>query len=587
MSKNNDGTQVSLAQTFANFFNASIGIFMFATPYALKTGGLGTGYIALVYLTLATIFSTNFLTRISIDHPNIKTYGGIAHRAFGKTGDVILRIFLTLELLVGCASIIILASETLEGLTPMFSRTLYALIIWLAQFPVTMFSDRLSWLTWFSIIGILSLVFLSALLVQVGLTPPPPSPPSPSPSPTPGQAVSLSSSTGEDYQPISGADHHTHYHGGELLDIPSALSSSVFFADIWSSFYTMAMVSSQLSTVSVWPSMLAAVRPEDRTYWKLSGVSTIVISVVGLLVSVVGFLGYTIFGTDSSHLIMLDIYLVQTHMAKYAVGVSLSVAVIVNAVSKYGIFINPALSAVEPTVDVILFTLSTFVDVTGSSPLATFASTSLSPSFPFHGAPHICHSSSCSSTNINSSSSSNVVLGSTVAPSLFESATEVTSEPSLISNDDRPMLLARSVESDREDDEEGDDNLEHDDAHRTPCAKTHGCALLVGGGEEEESSSWMSSVTGITTRLVATILCQLFVLLIVLLVPNFALVSGLIGSALSIPLYILWPVACYLRLYWKRIGIIARVCIFMIVLTAMMLVVAGVIGTIYRMIESY
>lgn len=57
----------------------------------------------------------------------------------------------------------------------------------------------------------------------------------------------------------------------------------------------------------------------------------------------------------------------------------------------------------------------------------------------------------------------------------------------------------------------------------------------------------------VASALIRTILVGL-ALLIVVAVPDFALVLGVLGSACSFTVTIAFPCACYLRLYWDEIG---------------------------------
>ena len=643
-----DGTQTSLFQTAINFMNLLLGVFVLTMPFALKLGGVVIAYVTLAYNTFAMACSTNFLTRIIIDHPSVRTYGDVAELAFGRIGKALIRSFLMMELILCGASIILIASETTTVLAPLISKTMYAVLFWICQFPFTIFSDRLSWLSWFSASGMLGVFVLFAVLVQVGTSP----------------VRTNSTITAEDQ-----LDSDVSHHGGELLNLQSSLQDLriVNGGDVLQVFYCIAIVSSQMAGISVWPSMMVAINARDRTYNKVSFLTTLVIVLDGLVVAVIGFLGYAIFRLDTTSIIMFDLLSAEKVHDLYAFGATLCAMIALNALSKYGLCMNPVMVAAEAIMhffirstccrhlplyvndgnhhdgkvggdededeDDYIEDLNDYENVDGEfvSHGNRYRGGEVIASEKIQPRPHqVGFQDDMKRTNderddegkhiTNACRVADIVGSGTgemqrTASSLSSCSSSSSLKPEVImtmeadndDNDDKDMMTDERATSPSDKNRAYHHAIDGKKEGQFQAQKKKKKKLMMRNFEEgvvtiqlaprqpndtviilEErkvetsnvNSSWTSSGSTIFRRIASGIMVQVVVLLVVLLVPEFALVSALVGAALSTPLCILWPAACYVKLYWGTSTSFFRVFLVVFLALATVVVVVGVVGTV-------
>ena len=595
------GEQTTLLQTAINFFNVLIGLFVLTMPFALKMGGVVVAYAALAYCVVAVVFCTNFLTRITLDNPSVKTYGDIAFLAFGSVGKCMLRIFLLLELLFISAAILLVSAQTLQDLYPLISQTSYALLLWASQFPFTIFSDRLSWLSWLSASGTLALIILIAVLIHVGVTK--------------HHHLPQTNLTTHSMDSLE-LDIIAHHEGG-LLELKYSLKDMAVINDnIWECFYAIAIVAAQMAALSVWPSMLLTIKPSERTYRKVSTMTTSIIIFVGVLVAVIGFLGYAIFNRDTTSVIMFDLLDAEEGYNLYALGATLCTMVVFNALSKYGLLMNPVMAAVEPIM--IFFSSSSCFHATEG-----YKGSDNSPSMQVHQRPYRVgcredEEEEGEDDGKDMDDASHVATGGLqrTASSLSYCSSSSSLKPEVI----------MTIEADNDDNDDKD--MMTDERATSPSDKNRAYHHAIDGKKEGQfqaqkkkkkkklmmrnfeegvatiqlaprqpndtviileerkvetsnvNSSWTSSGSTIFRRIASGIMVQVVVLLVVLLVPEFTLVSALVGAALSTPLCILWPAACYVKLYWGTSTSFFRVFLVVFLALATVVVVVGVVGTV-------
>ncbi|KAM1078335.1 hypothetical protein ACFX19_026021 [Malus domestica] len=164
-------TTTSFLKTFFNGLNALSGIGILSVPYALASGGWLS--LILLFVTAAAAFYSGLLMQRSMDvDTSIKTYPDIGEQAFGKTGRIVLSIFMNIELYLVATAFLIIEGDNLHNLFPNMDLQLaasgfpvsgkqcFVMIAGLVVMP-TVWLDNLSLLSYVSATG----VFASAIIL--------------------------------------------------------------------------------------------------------------------------------------------------------------------------------------------------------------------------------------------------------------------------------------------------------------------------------------------------------------------------------------------------------------------------------------
>jgi amino acid permease len=99
----------------------------------------------------------------------LNTYADIGFAAFGKKGSIFISIVFTLELFAASIALIILIADSLEALLPSNSSVFYKFIAFCVVTP-SLWLKHLHWLSYGSIIGILTIINLLVVVIYDGLS---------------------------------------------------------------------------------------------------------------------------------------------------------------------------------------------------------------------------------------------------------------------------------------------------------------------------------------------------------------------------------------------------------------------------------
>ena len=161
----------SFAQASFNAVNLLLGVGLLSLPYALKVSGWVVGISVLLLLCLVTNYTGKLLGRMmAIDPVNIRTYPDIGTAAFGMRGRLFISVVFFLELIVAGTSFLLLVADNLGELFPKFadgSEWRFLLIATCIVLP-SVWLRNLSWLSYFSLLGIISSLWLTATILYEG-----------------------------------------------------------------------------------------------------------------------------------------------------------------------------------------------------------------------------------------------------------------------------------------------------------------------------------------------------------------------------------------------------------------------------------
>ncbi len=161
------GAQSTALQGTLNAVNLLLGMGVLSLPFALKSSGWIIGMSLLVFLTILTNYTGKLLGRCLSSDPAIRTFPDIGYAAYGKSGRAIVSITFFMELLAACGMYLILCVDNLDHLFPNTPRVDLVLIFTGIVLPTT-WTRNLSFLSYFSIIGVVASWFLLIVLIYHG-----------------------------------------------------------------------------------------------------------------------------------------------------------------------------------------------------------------------------------------------------------------------------------------------------------------------------------------------------------------------------------------------------------------------------------
>ncbi|KAJ3679670.1 hypothetical protein LUZ60_017681 [Juncus effusus] len=158
----------SFAKTCFNGLNALSGVGLLSIPYALSQGG----WLSLILLFIVSIiccYTGILLQRCMDTNLNIRTYPQIGLRAFGRTGKLLVSIFMYLELYIVAIGFLILEGDNLDNLFPnttvkilntsLEGKELFVILVAIVILPTT-WLRRLELLAYVSASGVLASVIV-------------------------------------------------------------------------------------------------------------------------------------------------------------------------------------------------------------------------------------------------------------------------------------------------------------------------------------------------------------------------------------------------------------------------------------------
>ncbi|CAG8680233.1 15271_t:CDS:2, partial [Dentiscutata heterogama] len=161
-------TKSTLGQSIFNFCNVLMGVGILSLPLALKYTGWVIGLSLLFFCMGATNYAAKLLVKCLNYTEGIYTYPDIAAIAFGKFGTIAILILFSLELIAIAISLVILIGDSLQILFPDISLVFLKIIAWVILVPLTLVDIK--YLSYFSLLGILSAIFLTFVVIINGFT---------------------------------------------------------------------------------------------------------------------------------------------------------------------------------------------------------------------------------------------------------------------------------------------------------------------------------------------------------------------------------------------------------------------------------
>ncbi|KAI3699724.1 hypothetical protein L2E82_44195 [Cichorium intybus] len=163
----------SFFNTCFNGLNALSGVGILSVPYALASGGW-LSLLLLLTIAISTFYTGLLIKRCMDTDPTIKSYPDIGHRAFGKTGRIIVSITMNIELYLVATGFLILEGDNLSNLLPQIGFDFYGIhvggnksfvVIVASIILPTIWLNNMSILSYISASGVLaSLIILGSIL---------------------------------------------------------------------------------------------------------------------------------------------------------------------------------------------------------------------------------------------------------------------------------------------------------------------------------------------------------------------------------------------------------------------------------------
>ena len=162
----------SSTQATFNTINVLLGVGVLSLPYAFKCAGIVPGLCLLTVFSCMTNYTGKLLGKCIEYNPLVmRSYPDIGEAAFGSAGRVFISIAFFLELLTACVMFLILVGDNLNSIIKVdgSSATTLTIIAFIAILPST-WTKHLGLLSYFSILGILSSIYLLAVLLYAGFS---------------------------------------------------------------------------------------------------------------------------------------------------------------------------------------------------------------------------------------------------------------------------------------------------------------------------------------------------------------------------------------------------------------------------------
>jgi amino acid permease len=156
-------------QTTVNSLNLLMGMGLLSLPYAFaKLGWILALGLLLIFCSVAG-FTAHLLGRLLQN--STKSIIGIAHEAFGITGQFIIGTAFSLELFTAGVAMLILFADSVVSLVPQWVdyKEYFMMLAFILLTPLT-WQRSLSKLSWMSFVGVLSLVMLVFSVFWSGVT---------------------------------------------------------------------------------------------------------------------------------------------------------------------------------------------------------------------------------------------------------------------------------------------------------------------------------------------------------------------------------------------------------------------------------
>ncbi|KAJ6502783.1 transmembrane amino acid transporter protein-domain-containing protein [Mycena vitilis] len=166
--KSNYGGQSTFGQTLFNSIAILLGIGMLSEPLAFAYAGWGMGFALIILYGYLSCYTAKILAGIIVSDPRLRSYADIGRKAFGPRATLLVTILFCLELFAVSVILVTLYGDSLNALIPQYSSNTYKLWGLFVLLP-TVFLP-LSLLSYTSILGIISTIFLVIVILFDGLS---------------------------------------------------------------------------------------------------------------------------------------------------------------------------------------------------------------------------------------------------------------------------------------------------------------------------------------------------------------------------------------------------------------------------------
>ncbi|KAI0704895.1 transmembrane amino acid transporter protein-domain-containing protein, partial [Cytidiella melzeri] len=162
------GGQSTFGQTLFNAIAILLGIGMLSEPLAFAYAGWIGGMILMISYGWITCYTAKILAHMILDDPKLRSYSDIGRKAFGSRASPVISALFCLELFTVSVALVTLYADSLHSLLPEYSSDTYKILGLLILIPTVL--SPLSWLSYASLLGIMSTLYLLVVMFIDGLS---------------------------------------------------------------------------------------------------------------------------------------------------------------------------------------------------------------------------------------------------------------------------------------------------------------------------------------------------------------------------------------------------------------------------------
>ncbi|KAI0348628.1 hypothetical protein BDW22DRAFT_1320195 [Trametopsis cervina] len=162
--------QSTFGQTLFNAIAILLGIGMLSEPLAFAYAGWIGGMLLITFYGWITCYTAKLLAHIILDDPKLRSYSDIGRKAFGMRSGPIISALFCLELFTVSVALVTLYADSLHSVLPAYSANAYKVLGLLVLVPTVLMP--LSLLSYASIVGILSTLYLVLVMFIDGFSKP-------------------------------------------------------------------------------------------------------------------------------------------------------------------------------------------------------------------------------------------------------------------------------------------------------------------------------------------------------------------------------------------------------------------------------
>ncbi|KAH9082029.1 transmembrane amino acid transporter protein-domain-containing protein [Lactarius deliciosus] len=160
--------QSTFCQTLFNATALMVGIGMLSEPLAFSYAGWIGGTLIIASYGFVTCYTAKFLASIVVSDPCVRSYADIGQRAFGARSVPFVNFLFCFETFSVGVVLVTLYADSLSAIVPAFSSNTYKILGLFILTPAAFLP--LSFLSYTSLVGIVSTVFLVAVIFIDGFS---------------------------------------------------------------------------------------------------------------------------------------------------------------------------------------------------------------------------------------------------------------------------------------------------------------------------------------------------------------------------------------------------------------------------------